>query len=71
MLDGFLLEGLEVQAGGNSAEDLRGLFSERACPVCGKTFIITGDVGDYAWTIGRRRYVCSYSCMRKAEKKKK
>lgn len=41
---------------------------ERSCPVCKKMF---RPAPEHAWTIGRgnrKKYVCSYTCMRRVER---
>lgn len=44
-------------------------YAERACPVCGKMFYPMPDHALRIGAEGSRYLVCSYSCMRKWEKK--
>ena len=42
-------------------------LSLRACPICRKNFI---PAPEHAWRIGNGVRVCSYSCMRKEERRR-
>lgn len=44
------------------------MYTERACPICGKMFHPMPDHSLRIGGEGSRQLVCSYSCMRKWEK---
>lgn len=40
------------------------------CPVCGKEFIVY-DMRDWGWRVNSDVYLCSYTCLRKEEKRRR
>lgn len=64
-----------IRSEGGSSIVIPGLFPGKPCPVCGKEFHIT-NMEDWGWKAmirgkngyGTQMCVCTYSCMRKAER---
>ena len=54
-----------------SLSDLKQTYREKTCPVCGKLFITHGEEWGYTgYSKGRKKFYCSWGCLRKSEKGK-
>ena len=54
-----------------SINDLKYTYKEKTCPICGKLFITHDEWGYTRYSKGRKRFYCSWGCLRKSEKMEK